>query len=278
MTTPANWHPDPTGRFQLRYWDGAAWTSHVSTNGVTASDPVGDAPPATNQMMSGATYTQSLVDTRVPNQVAQQAGISGAVTGGGTFFTEPLLVVNQKAKLIEITNQYTVFDGAGRQLGSVNEVGQSAARKVLRVLTNVDQFLSHKYEIRDNAGVLQMGLHRPAKFLKSTVIVTNPSGGEIGSIVQQNVIGKINFGLMVGGQAVGAIKAENWRAWNFRIEDATGAEIARVTKTWEGLGKALFTTADNYVVQIHQQLPETLHAMVIAAALCIDTALKQDDT
>ena len=31
---PAGWHPDPAGRHQHRWWDGAAWTTHVSTNGV----------------------------------------------------------------------------------------------------------------------------------------------------------------------------------------------------------------------------------------------------
>jgi hypothetical protein len=28
---------------------------------------------------------------------------------------------------------------------------------------------------------------------------------------------------------------ENWRAWNFAIVDHTDTEIARITKTWEGL-------------------------------------------
>ena len=42
---PANWHADPTGRHELRYWDGAAWTDHVSDQGVTTTDPV-DAPAA----------------------------------------------------------------------------------------------------------------------------------------------------------------------------------------------------------------------------------------
>lgn len=35
-----NWYPDPYRRHQLRYWDGAHWTPHVSTNGVSAQDPV----------------------------------------------------------------------------------------------------------------------------------------------------------------------------------------------------------------------------------------------
>ena len=111
---------------------------------------------------------------------------------------------------------------------------------------------------------------------KSTVVVEHPNGGEIGRIVQQNVFGKIRFDLQAGGQTIGAINAENWRAWNFHIADASGTEVARITKTWEGMAKTLFTTADNYVVHLHTQVPQPLLSMVVAAALTIDTALKQD--
>jgi hypothetical protein len=38
----------------------------------------------------------------------------------------------------------------------------------------------------------------------------------------------------------------------------------------------MFTTADNYVLQIHRTLDEPLRSMVIASALSVDTALKQD--
>ena len=40
--------------------------------------------------------------------------------------------------------------------------------------------------------------------------------------MQQNVIGKIRFGLEANGHTYGTINAENWRAWNFRVEDHTG--------------------------------------------------------
>jgi hypothetical protein len=90
------------------------------------------------------------------------------------------------------------------------------------------------------------------------------------------VFGKIRFSLEAGGQELGSINAENWRAWNFNIQDHAGTEVARITKTWEGLAKTLFTTADNYVVQLHTQLPQPLLSLVVAAALSVDTALKQD--
>ena len=35
---PAAWYPDPAGRFELRYWNGTAWTEHVSRNGQQSTD------------------------------------------------------------------------------------------------------------------------------------------------------------------------------------------------------------------------------------------------
>jgi hypothetical protein len=43
------------------------------------------------------------------------------------------------------------------------------------------------------------------------------------------------------------------------------------------MGKTMFTTADNYVVQIHRPLQDPLASMVVASALTVDTALKQDE-
>ena len=86
------------------------------------------------------------------------------------------------------------------------------------------------------------------------------------------MVGKIHFGLEAGGQTLGSIHAENWRAWNFRIEDAAGTEIARITKTCEGSWrKAMFTTADNYVVQLHVPLPQTTAVVGGGVGACRST-------
>jgi uncharacterized protein YxjI len=199
------------------------------------------------------------------------------MTSEQSLLDQPVLVVNQKAKLIELTNEFKVFDKDGTEIGAVMEVGQSKAKKVLRLVSNLDQYMTHKFEVRDASGTVLLQLTRPRKVLKSTVIVSKADGTEIGKIKQENVIGKIHFGLEVNEQRVGAINAENWRAWNFAIVDESGKEIARVTKKWEGLVKAAFTTADNYVIEVHEPLQDPMRSMVVAAALTIDTALKQDD-
>lgn len=278
--TPANWYPDPHGRFELRYWDGAAWTDHVSSGGVQRTDPV-DAAPASKMDRFEAAITVGDEGKKVQEQLTgsghRGVGLTAPVEGGGgSIFDEPVLVVNQKAKLIELNNQYSVFDQTGARIASVDQVGQSTMKKAMRLVSSLDQFMTHTLEITDNAGTVLMRLTRPRKIMKSSIIVEGPDGAEIGRIVQRNMIGKIDFGLEAGGQTIGAIKGENWRAWNFRIEDANGTEVARVSKTFEGLAKTMFTTADNYVVQIHQRMPDPLNTLIVASALSIDTALKQD--
>jgi hypothetical protein len=38
-SVPAGWYHDPAGRYELRYWDGSAWTEHVSRAGQQYTDP-----------------------------------------------------------------------------------------------------------------------------------------------------------------------------------------------------------------------------------------------
>ena len=263
---PAGWYPDPFGRHETRWWDGMRWTEHVASHDRQAVDqPTG----------AGHIPTANRPTEKILRDV-DKAGAATGYQGGGTIFTEPVLVVNQKTKLVEVNNEYAIFDQQGRQLGAVRQVGQSMAKKVIRMLGSYDQFMTHKLQVVDTQGNVLMALTRPAKFLKSRVIVQDASGNELGHIIQQNAIGKIRFALESGGSNRGSINAENWRAWNFNIQDQTGTEVARITKTWEGLAKTMFTTADNYVVQIHRPLDDPLRTLVVAAALGVDTALKQD--
>jgi uncharacterized protein YxjI len=215
-------------------------------------------------------------DEKVKRQIAKSGAQGAAWAGDGTLLGEPVLVVNQKTKLIELTNEYKVLDQEGQEIGAVRQVGQSTAKKALRLVGSFDQFMTHTYEIADADGDVLLKLTRPRKAFKSRFLVAGPQDVEIGQVVQENVFGKIRFALEARGERVGSLNAQNWRAWNFSIRDGTDQEVARITKTFEGVARTVFTTADHYVVHIHRPLHEPLRSLALASALCVDTALKQD--
>jgi uncharacterized protein YxjI len=214
---------------------------------------------------------------KVQDQVQRQAGVGPVEGGGGSLFSEPVLVVNQKTKIIELVNEHEVFDQNGNKIGAIAEVGQTQLKQAARLVSSLDQFFTHTYEIRDAKEQPVLVLTRPRKVFKSRFTLNAPDGAPVGEIAQKNVFGKIRFHLYAGGKEIGQIKAENWRAWDFHVADASGNEVARITKTFEGIAKTLFTTADNFVVQIDNSVEDPLRSIVVAASLCIDTALKQDD-
>jgi uncharacterized protein YxjI len=187
------------------------------------------------------------------------------------------LVISQKAKLVELTNQYVIRDPEGGELGYVEEEGQSKVRKAFRFMTNVDQFLTHRLSVYQTDGTKVLQLTRPAKVFKSRLLVEEGSGRSVGEIAQENVFGKIRFNLLdVNGDSLGEIRAENWRAWDFAIVDSAGKEVGRIDKKFVGVLKAVFTDADNYIVDIDPSLTGDLRLLAIAAAAAVDTALKQD--
>ena len=68
----------------------------------------------------------------------------------------------------------------------------------------------------------------------------------------------------------------NWTSWDFKFM-AGEHELARVTKKWAGLGKELFTTADNYILSIAADVPpdNAIRGLIFGAVMCIDLVLKE---
>ena len=136
------WYSDPFGRHEVRYFDGSQWSEHVSSHGRQSTDPPGG---------QSSVPTVGRTTEKVQRDVAK-IGAQFEAAGGGTLFSEPVLVVNQKAKLIEVNSEYASFDKGGRQIGAVRQVGQSTAKKVMRVLTSYDQFMTHKFKSSTSRG------------------------------------------------------------------------------------------------------------------------------
>jgi uncharacterized protein YxjI len=187
------------------------------------------------------------------------------------------LVFKQKVKLIEMNQEFKIWDETGAEAGTIKQEGQSALKKAARLVSSLDQYMSHTLAVYDMSGAKVCELTRPRKIFKSRLTVRDGTGRDAGTITQANVFGKIRFDLhRAAGESLGQIRAENWRAWNFSIVDSTQREIARITKKWEGLAKTMFTSADNYVLEVDSGVTGDLRLLVLASAAGVDVALKQD--
>jgi uncharacterized protein YxjI len=244
---PPGWYPDQLDPRLVRWWDGRAWTA--------ASRPAQPGPPVSE----GAAIELDIEDPGPHPQAGRQCHPwprreRARRRRDAVHRTDP---GGQPARQADRgVNEYGVFDQHGNRFGGVVEVGQGAVRKAVRLLTKYDQFLTHRFEIRDARHDTVLKVVRPAKLVKSRFLVTRGDDSPVGEIVQENVFGKIRFGFGVDGRPAGGIRAKNWRAWNFSIVDEHGREVAKVTKTWGAFVRAAFTTADDYVVEIHRPLAD----------------------
>jgi hypothetical protein len=69
----------------------------------------------------------------------------------------------------------------------------------------------------------------------------------------------------------------DWKGWNFQLLDANGGELGVITKKWAGIGRELFTSADNYMISLSDATG--IHAgnvvLLLAAGLAIDVVFKE---
>jgi hypothetical protein len=103
--------------------------------------------------------------------------------------TAPILVVNQKAKMLGSTLGYAIFDGTGAQLGTIEELGRGLGERISDSARNVsDHRRRHRFRVVDAAGqvVLQLAKPETGWFEKSRLRVEGSAAVPIGEIVVES--------------------------------------------------------------------------------------------
>lgn len=127
--TAAAWLPDPTGKHELRYWNGDDWTDHVADDGVQATDPAPTGAPAPiapvspAQSVASGTITGDLIDGRYGETTSTEAGPS---------------LQNDRLLRVRVTEPFMARQGAMvAYQGGVNFTyqGGGAARFLKKALT-----------------------------------------------------------------------------------------------------------------------------------------------
>lgn len=181
--------------------------------------------------------------------------------------------VRERVAVLKLTDTYDLVDPDSKAVIGVAWENVSGWIKFLRLLVNksllptrIDLAVAEKQPpvliIRRNVG-----------FLRKKVTVFDGQGVALGFFKSKLFsLGGGFFVFTPEGQQFAEVKGD-WKGWNFKFLDASGKEMGVVTKKWAGLGKELFTSADNYIVEIKDGFSH--NALLLAAAIAIDTVFKE---
>lgn len=185
--------------------------------------------------------------------------------------------LHQKRKFLEMRNQYTLTDESGAEIGKVEQTRQTPVAFLLRLVSSLDVALPVTLSVTNSNGDEEINVHKP--WFRWTVQVTDGQSQALGSVGRKMSLGNAVFSVRgVNGEEIGMLKSENWRARDFRLEDSTQREVARVTKKWRGLLSEVATDADSYAVTFDDLTDTQTRKLAIAAALAVDLTMKQKDT
>lgn len=187
-----------------------------------------------------------------------------------------LFLVKEHMGMFKAANNFDIYDPqTNEKILLCREDKLGFFTKMLR-FTDYKRMTPFEIEIKTPEGQKVLTVKRGISIFLSKVQVLDENDQLIGSFKQKffSIGGK--FDVRDANDTVLCSLKGKWTSWDFGfIKDKT--EFARVTKKWAGLGKELFTSADNYVLTIGEQVPadNQMRILILAAVMCIDMVLKE---
>lgn len=190
-----------------------------------------------------------------------------------TFF------IREHVGLLKLADTYDILDPETQaQLGVAKEKPGTLIH-VLRFLIN-KRLLPTKVFVYEGAksgeeGTLRFSIERGLTFLRSKVLVCDAGGAVVGWFKSKMFsLGGAFYVFDARGNQVAFVKGD-WKGWNFRFLDQAQNEIGTITKKWAGIGKELFTSADNYMLSLSPDTASEHAMLLLAAGLAVDVVYKE---
>ncbi len=187
-----------------------------------------------------------------------------------------LFLIKEHVGMFKAANNYDIYDPqTGEIVLECREDRLGLFTKMLR-FTDWKRMTPFDVQVRTPDGHQVVRVSRGVALFLSKVTVHDENDRVIGGFKQKLFsIGGAFSVLDAADQPLCQLKGK-WTSWEFRFVSGE-SELGRVTKKWAGLGKELFTTADNYMLQIDESIPPDHPArkLILAAVMCIDMVLKE---
>ena len=187
-----------------------------------------------------------------------------------------IYLVKEHVGMFKAANNYDIYDPDSEAvIMECREERLGALTKILR-FTDLKRMTPFDIRISTPEGQQIVRVKRGISLFLSEVQVLDESDCVIGFFKQKFLsIGGAFTVLDANETPVCELKGK-WTGWDFKFLYGE-TELAHVTKKWAGIGKELFTSADNYVLQISDSVPadNVARQLILAAVMCIDMVLKE---
>lgn len=184
-------------------------------------------------------------------------------------------LIKEEVSFLKLTDKYNIFNPDDN-----NQIGYAAENipvlfKVLRLLIN-KRLLPTKVEVRNNNEKLVFVMKKPPAFFTAKVVVLDSEENAVGYFKSRLISLGGRFDVFdVQDKKIAEVKGD-WKGWNFKFIGNNQNEIGVVTKKWAGIGKELFTSADNYMISINDKIGSpSVSLLLLAAGLAIDIIYKE---
>jgi uncharacterized protein YxjI len=187
--------------------------------------------------------------------------------------------VREHVGFMKLTDTFDILDPETQDQIGIAKEKPGTFLKLLRLLVN-KRVLPTKVFIYegsdpDDESKLLFSIQRGFTLFRSKVDVCNPDGSLVGWFKSKVFSMGGAFRVFdVDGREVALVKGD-WKGWNFRFLDSSQNEIGTITKKWAGVGKELFTSADNYIISLNGEPEQSQATLLLAAGLAIDTVYKE---
>jgi uncharacterized protein YxjI len=187
--------------------------------------------------------------------------------------------IREHVGFMKLSNTYDILDPETQGQIGIAQERPGTLVQVLRFLIN-KQMLPTKIFVysgdsAENEGALLFSIQRGMTLFRSRIDILDRDGKSMGWMKSKAFsLGGAFFVHDAADNEVALVKGD-WKGWNFRFLDKTEQEIGSITKKWAGIGKELFTSADNYIISLKGASSPERSALLLAAGLAVDTVYKE---
>jgi len=187
-----------------------------------------------------------------------------------------LYLFKEHVGFLKAHNNYDIYDPESKEMIlHCREKNLNAFYKIVRLFRNYKRMTPFEIEIKGLDGKKILKVKKGFSFFLSKIQVFDENDNLVG-IFKQRLSFNTNFDMLDKREKLVCNLKGNFIGWNFKFLRGE-TEVGLVTKKWAGIGKEMFTSADNYILEIKNKVEKDspLRLLILAAVICIDMVIKE---